>query len=613
MLKSPTTPSFMSSSRSQVTLVDESERTRSPAGSNAGPDVEEKAREGEGDDEKVEVEGEGGRNIEDGRGQAPVGEDGKPVRLGAQFLCVAPILVGVFLSAMDNTIVISSFGAIGTYFNALEKTSWIATAYLLTVSSFQPLYGKLTDIFGRKSCILFAYSIFAFGCMLCGSAQSMNMLIASRALAGIGGGGMATLASIIISDLVPLRSAHKGEILTGLMNIVWSCGNTAGASLGGFLADTIGWRWGFFIQLPLAIASGVSVHLFLHMPTPLAWSPATSASPSITDLPETASTHEKPQVQLNQVEQFKAKIRRIDFAGAITLVCAVFCLLYGMDKGGSLGWQHASTVSALISFAFLIIIFGLIEGFVASEPFAPPRIVFNRGLIPSYLTNFLTVAASFGQLFHISLYFQAVLGKSAAVTGAWLVITIAADLTSSLLCGVIMQSTGRYYYLSTCAYVVMLSGVVTVAGGTGLLRMPKSMGEIIAGLAVTAMGYGGGITTSVVALIANVEQSDQAVATAVSYFFRSLGSVIGLAIGSTLVQISLRNTLRHTVQGKDADEIARRVRKSLAYLDELDVDTRAIVRSAYATAIHSTQILSMALVFAAIVVSLFVIEKRLVR
>lgn len=583
----------MSSSRSQITLVDE--RSPSPAGTK----VEE--LEKTKDSGKVEDTG----KAEEARtpGTEANEADERPVRLGAQFLCVAPILVGVFLSAMDNTIVISSFGAIGSYFNALEKTSWIATAYLLTVSSFQPLFGKLSDIFGRKSCILFAYTIFAFGCMLCGSAQSMNMLIACRALAGIGGGGMATLASIIISDLVPLRSRGTWQ---GLMNIVWSCGNTAGASLGGFLADTIGWRWGFFIQLPLAIASGVSVYLFLQIPNPPSSTPPAAA---ITTVDASAEEKLKP----NPVELFKEKIRRIDFLGAITLVCAVFCLLYGMDKGGSLGWQHASTVSALISFAFLFIIFGLIEGFVAAEPFAPPRIVFSRRLIAPYLLNFLTVAASFGQLFHTSLYFQAVLGKSAAVTGAWLVIVIAADLTSSLVCGVIMQSTGRYYYLSTCSYIIMLSGIVTVAGGTGLLRMPKSMGEIIAGLAVTALGYGGGITTSVVSLIANVDKSDQAVGTAVSYFFRSLGSVIGLSIGSTLVQMSLQSTLRHTIQGKDADEIARRVRKSLAYLNELDVETRATVRAAYATAIHSTQILSMALTFTAIVVSFLIVERPLAR
>ncbi|KXN85815.1 Vacuolar membrane amino acid uptake transporter fnx2, partial [Leucoagaricus sp. SymC.cos] len=433
---------------------------------------------------------------------------------------VAPILVGVFLSAMDNTIVISSFGAIGTYFDELEKTSWIATAYLLTVSSFQPLYGKLSDIFGRKSCILFAYCIFAIGCVLCGSARNMNMLIACRSLAGIGGGGMATLASIIISDLVPLRSRGTWQ---GLMNIVWSCGNTAGASLGGFLADSIGWRWGFFIQLPFAITSGISVYFFLKLPTPT-----------------TSST----------IPNF----RRIDFAGAITLVCAVFCLLFGLSRGGNIGWQNASTVASLISFALLFIIFGFIEGHIAAEPFAPPRIVFSRSLIASYLVNFLSVAASFGQLFHISLYFQAVLGKTAATTGAWLVVTIAADLSSSLICGVLMQSTGRYYWLSTGAYSVMASGIIVVMGGTGVFRTKGSLGEIVAGLAVTALGYGGGITTSLVSLIANVDRSDQAVATAVTYFFRSLGSVVGLSVGSTLVQTTLRSTLRHTVKGKDADE-----------------------------------------------------------
>jgi len=256
-------------------------------------------------------------------------------------------------------------------------------------------------------------------------------------------------------------------IPSGFMNIVWSCGNTTGASLGGFLADVIGWRWGFFIQLPLAVASGISVYFFLHMPV-ISYTNETLAGP----------TNEIPP---NPVELFKAQVRRVDFFGAMALVCAVFCLLYGMDKGATLGWSHVSTVSALFSFALLFIIFGVIESFVATEPFAPPRIVFSRCLIASYLVNFLTVAASFGQLFHISLYFQAVLGKSAAATGAWLVVVIAADLTSSLICGVVIQSTGRYYYLSICSYIVMLSGTVIVAGGTGLLHMPKSMGEIIAG------------------------------------------------------------------------------------------------------------------------------------
>ncbi|KAF9447576.1 MFS general substrate transporter, partial [Macrolepiota fuliginosa MF-IS2] len=513
---------------------------------------------------------------------------------------VAPILVGVFLSAMDNTIVVSSYGAIGSYFDELEKTSWIATAYLLTVASFQPLYGKLSDIFGRKSCLLFAYTMFAIGCALCGSSRSMNMLIACRSLAGIGGGGMATLASIIISDLVPLRSRGTWQ---GLMNIVWSCGNTAGASLGGYLADTIGWRWGFLIQLPLAVTSGLSVYFFLQMPTaPL---PSTTSTTTLTNRSDSI---------LKTLDTFKSKIRRVDFAGAVALVFAVFSLLFGLDRGGNVGWNNPITISSLVCFGIFFIIFGFIEGRFASEPFAPPRLIFNRSLFASYLTNFFSVATSFGQLFHISLYFQTVLGKSASVTGAWFVIVIAADLMSSLICGVVIQTTGKYYFVSLISYIILLGGVVTVSGGTGLLGLRGSMGEIIAGLAVTAFGYGGGITTSLVSLIANVDKSDQAVATAaVTYFFRSLGSVVGLSIGSTLVQTTLRSTLRHTLQGKDADELTKHVRESLAYLKSLDTETREIVRAAYVKAIQSTLIFYMSLALAAIIVSLFMVEKQLAR
>jgi predicted MFS family arabinose efflux permease len=245
------------------------------------------------------------------------------------------------------------------------------------------------------------------------------------------------------------------------MNIVWSFGNTTGASLGGFLADTIGWRWGFFIQMPLAIASGVSVYFFLQIPTP----PSPRCS----------------QPNASENTSLKSKVHRIDFAGAVTLVLAVFCLLFGLDRGGDIGWKNPVTIVSLVCFALLFIVFWFIEGYFASEPLAPPRLVFNRALIASYLLNFLSVAASFGQLFHISLYFQAVLGKTASVTGAWLVISISADLTSSLLSGVIIQSTGRYYWLSVASYTVLLAGTFTVASGAGILQLPKSMGALIAG------------------------------------------------------------------------------------------------------------------------------------
>ncbi|EKM84394.1 hypothetical protein AGABI1DRAFT_31991 [Agaricus bisporus var. burnettii JB137-S8] len=492
--------------------------------------------------------------------------------------------IGIFLTALDATIVVSSYAAIGSDLKELKKTSWIATSYLLTLTSFQPLYGKLSDIFGRKGCLLFAYSLFAIGTFLCGRAQNMMELIICRAFTGIGGAGMQTLVSIIMSDIVPLRSRGTWQ---GIINIVWTCGNSTGASLGGYLADTIGWRWVFYIQVPLAVASALSVYLFLNLPLP------TSASSAGTD--------------------FKTKLRRIDFGGAITLIIAVFLLLLGFDRGGDIGWNNRSTISLLVGFGIFAVAFCAIEARFAAEPFAPTRITVNRALMASYMVNFFGIAAAFSQLFHISLYIQAVLGKSASETGAWLVIAVVTALVGSLGGGLIMQSTGKYYALTCLAYVVLLCGTLTVLSGTGFHGLPRSSLEVILGLALTAWGNGCGITTSLVSLIANAGQADQAIATAVSYLFRSLGSVIGLSIGSTLIQTTLRSVLHRTLQGKDVDQIIERVRESLDYLKELDPETQRIVKSAYADAVHSNLVFSVSMAVAAMIASWFIVEKSLSR
>ncbi|KAF9445146.1 member of the major facilitator superfamily [Macrolepiota fuliginosa MF-IS2] len=508
----------------------------------------------------------------------------EPKKISSYLIYVIPMAIGIFLTAMDGTIVVSSYAAIGNDLNELQKTSWIATSYLLTLTSFQPLYGKLSDIFGRKSCLLFAYAIFAVGCLWCGSARSMNELIASRAFAGIGGGGMQTLVSIIMSDLVPLRSRGTWQ---GIINIVWSCGNTVGASLGGYLADTIGWRWVFYIQFPLAIASALSVYFFLSLPPP----PGASGPDA----------------------DFKTKLRRIDFTGAATLILAIFFLLMGFDRGGDIGWDNQLTLSLLVGFVVFAFAFGLTETRFAAEPFAPTRIILNRSLLASYLVNFFGIAGAFAQLFHISLYLQAVLEKTASETGAWLVIAVVSALLGSLGGGLIMQATGKYYILTCAAYVALLAGTITVLVGTGFEGLPRSTAGVIVGLAITALGNGGGITSSLISLIANAGKADQAIATAVSYLFRSLGSVIGLSIGSTIVQTTLRSVLHRTLHGKDVDEIIRRVRESLDYLNELDPETRVIVRSAYGDAVHSTLLFSVTMALAAMIASWFIVEKPLTR
>jgi hypothetical protein len=161
--------------------------------------------------------------------------------VAARLHILAPaVAIGVFLAAADQTIIVSTYGRIGSELNALSSTSWIATAYFLTLTTFQPLYGKLSDIFGRKPTLMFAYSVFGLGCLGCGLSRTITELIVSRGVAGVGGGGMSTVTSIMMSDIIPLRKRGTWQ---GYVNVIFASGASIGAPLGGVFADSIGWRW----------------------------------------------------------------------------------------------------------------------------------------------------------------------------------------------------------------------------------------------------------------------------------------------------------------------------------------------------------------------------------
>ncbi|TFK47620.1 MFS general substrate transporter [Heliocybe sulcata] len=492
---------------------------------------------------------------------------------------VLPLAVGVFLAAMDQTIVVSSYASIGTQFNQLQNTSWIATAYMLTVVSFQPLYGKLSDIFGRKGCLLLTYFIFGTGCLFCGLARNMNELILARAFAGVGGGGISTVGSIIMSDVVPLRSRGTWQ---GVINIIFATGQATGAPLGGILADSIGWRWAFLVQVPLTVIAILSAGFTLKIPK-------------------------------RDAGDFYQKFKRIDFVGAFALICSVFSLLLALDRGGNVSWNDRITISCIAVSAVFWIIFGLTELKLAKEPFAPKRIVVGPNLIASYLVNFFCVMSSMCLVYQISLYFQAVRRMTASQAGVALLPSILAGVAGSLAGGLIMQATGRYYVLTICMYISMLLGTLVITLFTGTVT--HSIIGVLIGLVFMSLGNGAGITTTLIALIANAGPEDQAIATAVSYLYRSLGSVMGISIGSTLVQDKLRNLLRTRLVGEDLDidEIARRVRESLTYVDELQPRIRAIVRQSYDDALPIAFWFSLVAAGAALTASFFIKEKILAK
>ncbi|PNS21847.1 hypothetical protein CAC42_445 [Sphaceloma murrayae] len=508
----------------------------------------------------------------------PALSEGNPeVRKRLPYILPA-IAIGVFLSAADQTIIVSSYGRIGSDLHALSSTSWIATAYFLTLTSFQPLYGKLSDIFGRKPCLLFAYLIFGWGCLFCGLARNIGELIGARAFAGIGGGGMTTVVSILLSDTVPLRERGTWQ---GYINIIYAAGAASGAPLGGVMADTIGWRWSFLGQAPLCLVAFVAVAIVLREP-------------------------------VREPSNWRQKLRRIDFLGALILICAVFTLLLALDRGSNTSWRDTITLASLGASIPLFILFVLVEMYVATEPFAPGHVIFHRSLFACYACNFFSFSGWLAAIFYIPLYFQAVDSLSATQAGIRLMPSMAFGVSGSLFAGLYMQKTGRYYWLTVSCYSALAIGMTLIYLTAGALV--SSTPGIIVGMCIAAFANGIGVTSTLIALIANAEREDQAIATACSYLFRSLGSVFGVSMSATVANQTLRRYLEEGLRdGEQAGEIARKVRESLAYVRTLEPEVRRVVEECYAKSTRGAFALQICIVAGAAVAAWFITEKALSR
>lgn len=258
-------------------------------------------------------------------------------------------------------------------------------------------------------------------------------------------------------------------------------------------------------------------------------------------------------------------------------------MLLGFDRGSNVSWSATATVVSLCLSAPLFVLFVFVEFRIAAEPFAPKRIIFERSLIACYLCNFFSFGAWLAALFYLPLYFQAVDGLSATQAGVRLLPGIVAGVSGSLFGGLLMQRTGKYYWLTVCAYSTLTLGLIPILLCTGLVT--NNTYGISVGLVMCGFSNGIGVTTSLIGLIANAATEDQAVATACSYLFRSLGSVVGLSLSATVVQQTLRTQLQERMSnGKDAEQIVKRVRESLDYVKTLEPEVREAVRQCYGTA-----------------------------
>ncbi|KAL7627023.1 hypothetical protein AAE478_003799 [Parahypoxylon ruwenzoriense] len=533
------------------------------------------ASESSSEDES-DLSGSTAADVENGRA-SDVDSIGDAPKLKVNMAALLPALaIGIFLVAMDQTLTIATYGKMGSDLRALNSTSWISTSYFLTLTAFQPLYGRLSDIFGRKECLLFAYGVFGLGSLGCGLARDIGQLCAARAVAGVGGGGMNAVVTILVTDLVSLRDRGVWQ---GYINVVFASGIAAGAPVGGLLADGIGWRWAFAGQFPLALAAWLAVYLVL-------------------DVPRTDHAH------------WTAKVLRIDFLGAFALVSAVFALLFGLDNGSNLGWGQRLTVVPLALTPLLFALFVLIEVKVASSPFAPGHVILDPPLLAAYGANFFGVAAQMGVLFFIALFFQAAMGLSATRSGLMFLPSTAFGLAGSLGGGLVMRRTGKYYRLTLLGYVLVILSVVPMVAFTG--AVVKSTVGVIVGLSILAFGSGISITSTLIAVIANAQPSDAAVAIACSYLFRSLGTTLGISVSTAVLQQVLRVRLSGALgDGGRAREIEEGVRLSLDYIRGLEPAVAEVVRACYGVAVQSAFVPVAVLACGALASALFVKEKRL--
>jgi MFS family permease len=262
--------------------------------------------------------------------------------------------------------------------------------------------------------------------------------------------------TIVISDVVPLRSRGTWQ---GILNIIFTVGTATGASLGGYFADTIGWRWSFLLQVPLALACLIAVATYLHLP------------------------------QLDSESgNLREKIKRVDFAGAITLLVTVSLLLIALDRGGDIGWHDSIARYSIIGFAVVAPILVFIEFEWAQDPFAPKRLIINKSMIASYLVNLFGISAHYQVLFQVPLYLQAVQGRTASQASLPLIFAVVFNMIGSVSSGLIMQSTGKYYWLSVVNFGLLFLGVVGIALGSGIVV--SSMVMITAGLICNSLGIG---------------------------------------------------------------------------------------------------------------------------
>jgi EmrB/QacA subfamily drug resistance transporter len=411
----------------------------------------------------------------------------------------AALMLGMFLAALDQTIVSTALPTIVGDLGGLNHLSWVVTSYLLASTVSTPLYGKLGDMRGRKPVFLAAILIFLAGSMLAGLSQSMGELIGFRALQGLGAGGLMVGAQAIIADIVPPR--QRGRYM-GLIGSVFAVASVAGPLLGGFLVDNLSWRWVFYVNMPVGALAIVIVVTRLHLHTPTVR-------------------------------------HKIDYPGAALLSGAVGALILLTTWGGSTyAWGSRTILGLGIVGAALLVVFIWWER-RASEPLLPLSLFRSRVFSVSSAMGFTIGMAMFGAIIFIPLFLQLVYGATPTSSGLRMLPLMAGLLVASILSGRTISKIGRYKAFP-------IAGTAILVGGMYLLsRLAVGTAPWLASVYMLIVGIGIGLVMQVLVLVVQNDARPEniGVATSSATFFRSLGGAFGVAIFGTIFATRLADQL----------------------------------------------------------------------
>jgi len=477
------------------------------------------------------------------------------------------LMLALALASLDQNIVGIALPQIVSDLGGLSHLSWVVTAFLVTSTATTPLYGKLSDMHGRKPLFIVAIVIFLIGSSLCGLSRSMMQLVVFRGIQGLGAGGLITLAQTTIADLVAPRDRGRYQ---GLFGAVFAVSSVAGPLLGGFITDALSWRWIFYVNVPIGIAALALIVFGFKRP-------------------------------------HHAVAHRVDYAAVTLLTSATVALLLVLSWGGVQFPWSSPVILGLAAAAVVLTALLIIVERRSTEPILSPHIFHNRIVVIGTSVMGVTFMGLFGAVVFLPLFLQLVLGYPPTQAGLLMAPMTGGMIAASFIGGRLVSATGRYKIYpvvglagATLSYLVIMAAA-TVGGGIGMVE---------AALIVLGIGFGLVMPNLVVAIQNAVGHHEQGAATATAAFFRSLGGTFGVALSGAIMTGQL--------QALSVGHGAGMVRGGRALLDQslqeiaaLPEAQRLMVIAAYRHAISTTFLVGAVITALAFVLVLFLPEKPL--